>query len=917
MSKLATVLTGIEGERIALSDVSVFAVLSDLLSEVTVSQTYRNDENRNIEAVYTFPLPLDAVLLELRVELGGRILDGVVVEKHEAEEQYEDAVAGGDSAVMLAEIEPGLHTMNVGNLLPGETARITFKYAILYRWSGDRLRFLLPTTVAPRYGESPHRPHETTEVSLTVENRFSLQVEIFGSLRDAQFDCPSHPVSLARSGEKAVLSLDQVKAVMDRDFVLNVKAPQAAHSFALCGADGEGVAALASFQPFFPGLRQHRPLNLAIVIDCSGSMAGGSIEQAKAALDRILATLQSHDRMTIIAFGSTVRLLSGELVPCNEANLAQAEAFARDLDANLGGTDIEGALDKAYEVLNGVEAADIFLVTDGEVSQWEPVVRNGRKAGHRIFTVGVGNAVSEAFVRRLASATGGGCELVSPREGMAERVVRHFERMRAPRARRVAIRWPEGAVDVAPIDLGAVFEGDTVVACARFERPSDGGTVLLEVETEQGDLMRHELTFAMPTPDAATDPVSTVARVAAALRMKETNEAAGRAIALRYRLVSPWTNWLVLAERAEGEKAQDMPALRKVPQTLAAGWAGVGSAPVVWRSPRAAVSVPVLHCAASAPCRDIYAGFREASGAASEPESRDTATRSGTDSRSEDGLMSESIEIDGPTVVNWLAASPDERTSRLVGAEFVDDYRIWRIVSAHERNLQLECADSGHRKTVQFQGLAEGSLYFKPTDPIPAEIDAEKSPFELLAKKAQAYLRQSGLIGRGVLSDTEAVRLMKTISRWLTERRPPSAEQLDEAADLLERFKPATRAACSLFGEWLDAIIDSSARKSDEATFRIHYASLLRAANNPAEAVAVTDPMLNGSMPHCSDRQRAILLTIRAAALMDLYERERNATRLTEAERRLKNAWAIEAGNQFLVATYRRFESLKAAARGT
>jgi chromosome segregation ATPase len=41
--------------------------------------------------------------------------------------------------------------------------------------------------------------------------------------------------------------------------------------------------------------------------------------------------------------------------------------------------------------------------------------------------------------------------------------------------------------------------------------------------------------------------------------------------------VSPWTNWLVVAARPDGEKALDIPALRKVPQTLAAGWGGVGA----------------------------------------------------------------------------------------------------------------------------------------------------------------------------------------------------------------------------------------------------------------------------------------------------------------------------------------------------
>src|SRR5476649_479369 len=105
MNNLASALTGLRGERIALCDVSVSAVLQDLLSEVTVSQTYRNDEQTNIEAVYTFPLPLDAVLLDLNVDIGGRVLKGVVVEKSAAEESYEDAVASGDAAVMLEAIE--------------------------------------------------------------------------------------------------------------------------------------------------------------------------------------------------------------------------------------------------------------------------------------------------------------------------------------------------------------------------------------------------------------------------------------------------------------------------------------------------------------------------------------------------------------------------------------------------------------------------------------------------------------------------------------------------------------------------------------------------------------------------------------------------------------------------------------------
>ena len=577
MNNLACALTGVQGETVPLTDVLVSAALHDLLAEVKVSQTYRNDESINIEAVYTFPLPLDAVLLELSVEIGGRVLKGVVVGKKVAEEKYEDAIAAGDAAVMLEMIEPGLYTMNLGNLLSQEKATITFSYAILYRWAADQLRLFLPTTVAPRYGSSPHAPHQVPESSLTVENQFSLQVEVFGSLREAQFVCPSHQVTLTKSADKVVISLQQAKAVMDRDFILNVKAPQTLRSFAVCDADGGGgVAAMASFQPFFPGLQKPRPLNLVIVIDCSGSMKGDSIDQAKRALEEIVDALQSHDRVTIIAFGNTTKALSDQLLICNKANLGKAKSFAKQLDADMGGTEIGSALGSAYAAAGASESADIFLVTDGEVSSWQSVVKDAKRSGHRIFTVGVGSAVSEAFVRGLAANTGGECELVSPGEDMANRVVRHFERMRAPRAKRVAIHWPEGATDLAPAVLGTVFQGDTVIACARFEQAPISGSVILEIETEKGEITRQELPISTAPMPAAAESLSTVARLAASTRIKDLDDVAGLATAISYRLVSPWTNWLVVAERSEEEKAQGIPAIRMVPQTLAAGWGGAG-----------------------------------------------------------------------------------------------------------------------------------------------------------------------------------------------------------------------------------------------------------------------------------------------------------------------------------------------------
>ncbi|MFO1197577.1 MAG: VIT and VWA domain-containing protein [Burkholderiaceae bacterium] len=579
----AASMAGRNGERVVLADVCVSAVLQDALGEVAVAQTYRNAEDVNVEAVYTFPLPLDAVLLELEVRIGERALAGAVVERRQAETRYEDAIESGDAAVMLQAIEPGLYTMNVGNLLPGETVQVSMRYALVWRWADDRLRVLLPTTIAPRYGGSPHAPHQVPEASMTVEHRFSLVVEARGALRDAQFECPSHAVTLQRDDDRFTISLAAERAAMDRDFVLIARAPQSRRGFAIAGPDGEGLAALACLQRFFPGRRAPGALSLAIVVDCSGSRAGASIAQARRALDGILDAHEPRDRVAVVAFGSTARALDDAALPCTPGNVERARAFSATLDANMGGTEIAGALELAFASLSRTGPGDVLLITDGEVGHWQAVVDAAARSGHRVFTVGVGAAVSEAFLRGLAQATGGACELVSPNEAMADRIVRHAARLRAPRAKRAELHWPAGARDVFPPRIDAVFDGDTLVAWARFDARRIDGPVVLELETDDGQVTRQALAIEAPdgradaAPAGADAPIGTVARLAAAARLSTLPDDARLAAALRYRLVSDRTHWLVVAERADADKATQLPELRKVEQMLAAGWGATGS----------------------------------------------------------------------------------------------------------------------------------------------------------------------------------------------------------------------------------------------------------------------------------------------------------------------------------------------------
>ena len=111
-------------------------------------------------------------------------------------------------------------------------------------------------------------------------------------------------------------------------------------------------------------------------------------------------------------------------VSADADNMKKAENLLEILDADMGGTEIGQAITAAVKGKKPDKfSKEVLLITDGEVWEWEKVVSSVAKSGYRFFTVGVGSSVSEAFVQTLALSTGGACELISPHEEMAEKIV--------------------------------------------------------------------------------------------------------------------------------------------------------------------------------------------------------------------------------------------------------------------------------------------------------------------------------------------------------------------------------------------------------------------------------------------------------------------------------------------------------------
>jgi len=586
MGNELAIMKTMAGEKMPLLGVTARGVISGELFELEVEQRYRNEEDKNIEAIYTFPLAARAVLLDIEFELGGKKLSGIAVERKEAEQEYEKAIEDGNTAILLEKSSEDLYTVNLGNLMAGEEAVVRYRYAEPLVREQGRLRLVIPTAIAPRYGNPESaglKPHQIPGVDIGVSYPFTLALDVLGELAKGDMSSPSHNLTMAAIEHGIRLNLK--KGWLDRDFILMMDG--AGYSNISCVRDDEQWVAMATFCPAIPDVYTDRPLSLRLVIDCSGSMEGDSITQARQAAIKVIETLKADDEFDVTLFGSNYRLLFGHMMPSDDFHKGRATQELIGLEADMGGTEMEDALRATTTRPSERGGGDVLLITDGEIWRIGSLIAMAQKSHLRYFIVGVGSSPSHATLRTLAEETKGAYEAVSPNEDIESVVLRQFARMRQPRATRPQVAWPVPPLWTTQLPK-AIFHDGTFHVYAGFSQPLAGDIKLTYSLDEERDAQ--EVAHVSPWEGK---PAS-LARIAIAKRIQEMSSplygrepgsdrpmrmTKGRLakLAVQYNLATAYTHYLIVHERADGEKAENLPDVRQVKQMLAAGWGGSGT----------------------------------------------------------------------------------------------------------------------------------------------------------------------------------------------------------------------------------------------------------------------------------------------------------------------------------------------------
>lgn len=476
---------------IPLEHTAVDAEIAGHIASVRVQQQYYNPFSEKIEAVYVFPLPENAAVNEFVMQIGDRRIRGIIRERQEAERIYEQARGQGHAASLLTQERPNIFTQSVANIEPGRRIDVDIRYFHTLAYDDGWHEWVFPMVVGPRfnpprtrdpieavpYGSAPSSGAQAPYLAPGTRSGHdvSVSVRVNPGAEIGQIESVSHDVRVERDRyDSALVTLLDGATIPNRDFVLRYRVANDRTRPAVVTYDqgGDRWFAVTLYPAWLQDESRREPMEVVFVLDCSGSMNGAPIAQAKAALEAGLRRLRPQDSFKIIRFSDASSSFSNRPLPATPDNIARARRYARDL-ASGGGTMMMNGLRAALDD-DGDRHRMRFVVflTDGFIGNEAEVLSamDDRIGRTRVFSFGVGSSTNRYLMDRMAKV-GRGAVAYLPLEADAGMVMdAFFDRVTRPVMTDLELLVDGRPMrDVFPAVAPDLYSGRTVTFAGRFE----------------------------------------------------------------------------------------------------------------------------------------------------------------------------------------------------------------------------------------------------------------------------------------------------------------------------------------------------------------------------------------------------------------------------------------------------------------
>jgi Ca-activated chloride channel family protein len=490
---------------VPLKRTSVTGNIDGYIASVDVTQQFHNPYSSKIEAVYVFPLPENAAVNEFVMTVGERKIRGIIREREQAEKIYNEARSQGHVASLLTEERPNIFTQKVANIEPGKQIDINIRYFNTLRYDDGAYEFVFPMVVGPRYnppattdgiGSVARGAHnasgQNTEVQYLAPNErsghdVSVSLNIKAGVNIENVRCVNHSVDIKESSEsERQITLSPSDSIPNKDFVLRYKvAGDQIKTAMMTHKDDHGqYFTMMLYPPAELKQVQRSPMEMVFVLDCSGSMKGQPLDQARAAVTHALQKLTPRDTFQIIDFSNTASQLGPAPINATPENLRNGLAYLASLNGSGGTEMIEGlkaALDFPHD--EGRYRVVSFM-TDGYIGKDADILHAvAQKTGDsRIFSFGVGQSPNRYLMDRMALLGRGAVAYLSLNDDPVQIMEQFHESISHPAMTDLSINWGSmNVTDVYPQIVPDLIVGRPVVLTGRFT--GEPGTVTVNGRT--------------------------------------------------------------------------------------------------------------------------------------------------------------------------------------------------------------------------------------------------------------------------------------------------------------------------------------------------------------------------------------------------------------------------------------------------
>ncbi|MCX7554874.1 VIT and VWA domain-containing protein [Marinicella sp. S1101] len=563
---------GTDIDRIPLLLTTVDAEINGFMAEVKVTQYYKNDGSVPLEAQYVFPGSTDAAVHQVEMVVGDRRIIADIQKKKEAKETYLKAKEAGKTTSLLEQSDPGLFTMNLANILPGDDIQVSLSYTEKIIPSQGKYTFTYPAigrpSVLARGNTAPQ------SYAPGKNSGFDLSVVINSPHQIAGIISKNHLVEIEYQSDKSAnILLDESEQLeFNQDFIFEYDLrEQAVDSGLLLHQDEESGYFLLTVQP--PAAFKTTeiiPREYVFVVDSSGSMTGTPIENAKYITQSLMSDLAPEEFFNVVLFAGGSKVFSQTPQQVNQADIKKAMKMVSVSSAG-GGTDLFSALKSINDIprVEGVSRT-LVIMTDGAISVPDHTIDLLLETpDQNVFVIGVSGGYSNdvATIKALALAGQGQPFFISDDEEDIAKIQEQFlDYVRYPLLSNINIEAIgfEG-LDIQPTHVVDLFAQRPVFITGKFDGTQRGSLRI----TGDGNGLKYDEFFDL---DGIADQDNQSIRYLWAREKinrlslnQNTNENEITSLGLEYHLMTPFTSFVAVDQivRNEGgvEKVTQQPSV--------------------------------------------------------------------------------------------------------------------------------------------------------------------------------------------------------------------------------------------------------------------------------------------------------------------------------------------------------------------